>query len=126
MPACEKVAEAGLRCRADLLAAATCVAAERFRLKHNRLPRELAELVPAFLPAVPLNPFDGKPIAFRTFADRIAVYGYWEKTPYKVDDLPEDFREGARPGGGIGYRVWLPAHRGLEAAREAREEKKAP
>src|SRR5262249_4979768 len=90
IPACEKVGEADLRCRATLLSAATAIACERFRLKNNRWPRELAELTPAFLPAVPTNPFDGKPIGYRTFADRIAVYCFWANAPLKIDDLPAD------------------------------------
>jgi hypothetical protein len=119
-PAGGKIAEAGLRCRADLRAAATGVACERFRVKHGRWPRELAELVPAFLPAVPLNPFDGKPLGYRVIADRVAVYCFWPDAPMKID-FPEEFRAGTAPGIGIGYRVWNPNRRGLPA-----EEKKDP
>jgi hypothetical protein len=130
VPACEKVAQAGLRCRADLLSAATGIACERFRLKHNRWPNALAELVPALLPAVPQNPFDGNPLSFRAFADRIAVFAFWANAPYKIDDLPPDFREGGAPGLGIGYRVWNPALRGLLAQEPKQpdrlEEKKNP
>jgi hypothetical protein len=124
VPACEKVDEAGLRCRANLLVAATCVACERFRLKHGRLPRELAELTPEFLPAVPLSPFDGRPISFRPHADRIVVDCHWPMNSVRADSLPEDFRVEGRPGAGIGYRVWIPARRGLPP--EKREEKKDP
>ena len=115
LPACQKVAEAGLRARAELLAAATCVACERFRQKHGRWPETPAELVPAYLPAVPLNPFDGKPISYRTFPDRIAVYFHWADSPRKVDDLPEEFRQGNPPGAAYGYRLWNPERRGLPA-----------
>ncbi len=121
VPASEKVAEAGLRCRANLLAAATCIACERFRLKHNRWPRDLAELVPEFLSAVPMNPFDGKPITYRVFADRVAAYCFCVNSPMRADDLPEDFREPNTPGIGLGFRVWNPEARGLKA-----EEKKDP
>jgi hypothetical protein len=121
VPACQKVAEAGMRCRADLLAAATAIACERFRLKHKRWPRELAELTPEFLPAVPQNPFDGKPIGYRVFQDRVAVYCFWANAPLKLNDQPPDIRDGNTPGLGIGYRVWNPDRRGLPA-----EEKKDP
>jgi hypothetical protein len=120
LPACQKVAEAGLRARAELLAAATGVACERYRQKHGRLPQNPAELVPTFLPAVPLNPFDGKPISYRVSADRVAVYFFWADSPRKVQDLPEDFRDGP-PGAAFGYRLWNPDRRGLPA-----EEKKDP
>jgi hypothetical protein len=121
IPASDKVAEAGLRARAELLAAATCIAAERFRSKHGRWPRDPAELVPALLPAVPSSPFDGKPISYRTFGDRVAVYFFWADAPRKVDDLPDDFREGDLKGAAYGYRLWNPAQRGLPP-----EEKKDP
>jgi hypothetical protein len=121
VPASQKVAEAGMRCRANLLAAATAVACERFRLKHDRWPRDLAELTPTFLPAVPQNPFDGKPIGYRVLQDRVAVYCFWANAPFKIDDQPPDIRDGNTPGVGIGFRVWNPDRRGLP-----KEEKKDP
>ncbi len=122
-PACEKIAEAGLRTRADLLAAAMCVGCERFRLKHGRFPRDLAELTPAFLATVPLSPFDGKPIRYRVYPDRVAVYSFWANAPYKLDNQPDDIREGDTTGTSFGYRVWNPDKRGLPAMVE---EKKDP
>lgn len=121
LPACDRMAEAGLRARAELLAAATGVACERFRQKHKRWPNDPTELVPAFLPAVPLNPFDGKPVNYRTFGDRIAIYFYWADSPRKADDVPEEFRVGHPPGAAYGLRLWNPELRGLAA-----EEKKDP
>ena len=126
LPGCEKLADAGLRCRADLLSAAACVACERFRLKHNRWPCDLNELVPAFLPTVPQNPFDGKPLTYRTFPDRVAVFAFWANSPMKVEDWPADLRAGDAPGHGIGYRVWNPAQRGLKPEEKKAEEKKDP
>ncbi|MCI0705442.1 MAG: hypothetical protein L0241_30650 [Planctomycetia bacterium] len=115
IPACDKVAEASLRTRADLLSAATCIACERFRLKHGRWPNDLAELTPAFLPAVPMNPFDGKPIRYRKFEDRIAVYCFWANTRNRnIPDSP-DFSEPGVKGAGIGYRLWNTDQRGLPA-----------
>ncbi|AMV26485.1 hypothetical protein VT84_18950 [Gemmata sp. SH-PL17] len=113
-PACQKIAEAGLRSRADLLSAATCVACERFRIKNGRWPNDLTELTPTFLPAVPVSPFDGKLITYRVFPDRIAVYCFWANAPFKIDAEHTDF-QGGGPGTGIGYRLWLPGHRGLPA-----------
>jgi hypothetical protein len=121
VPASEKVAEAGLRTRAYLLSAATCVACERFRRKHGRWPNGLAELTPTFLPAVPLNPFDGKPPTYRVYPDRIVVHCFWANSPLRMDELPDDFREPHAPGVGLGFRVWNPESRGMPP-----EEKKAP
>ena len=119
VPACSKVAESDLRGRANLLCAATGIACERFRLKNGRWPDALTDLVPTFLPAVPQNPFDGKPLSYRTFPDRIAVYCYWPNATLK-QEYPEEFRE-AGPGIGYGCRLWVPDQRGLPA-----EEKKDP
>ncbi len=122
LPACEKIAEAGLRTRADLLAAATCVACERFRLKHGRFPHNLAELTPTFLVAVPLSPFDGKPISYRVLPGRVAVYSFWDNSPMKIDHSHDDFREGDTPGFSVGYRLWNPAQRGLPAPVEEKQD----
>ena len=46
---------------------AVVVALARFRLDHgNTLPSTLADLVPGYLPAVPRDPFDGKPVRYDT------------------------------------------------------------
>jgi len=125
LPACDKVAEAGLRACADLLSAATCIACERFRQKHGHWPNELAELVPAFLPAVPTNPFDGKPITYRQFHDRIAIYCYWANSQPPRAEIPPEFLDGATTGLGIGYRAWNADQRGLPP-KESPEEKQEP
>jgi ABC-type transport system involved in multi-copper enzyme maturation permease subunit len=49
-----------------LPAALASVAVEKFRLRHaGELPRSLSELVPDFLPALPIDPFDGKPMRYK-------------------------------------------------------------
>ena len=42
---------------------------ERHRLARNRNPESLAELVPAFLPAVPIGIFDGQPFRYLKLPD---------------------------------------------------------
>ncbi len=46
--------------------ARTAIALERFYLKHARYPAALRELVPEFAAAVPLDPWDGKEMRYRT------------------------------------------------------------
>lgn len=41
------------------------LAIKAFQLKHGKLPETLGELVPEFLPAVPLDDYDGKPLRYR-------------------------------------------------------------
>jgi hypothetical protein len=52
----------------------TALAACRFRIHHQRLPGDLAELVPALIPAVPRDPFDGKPPRMKKSAGKLVVY----------------------------------------------------
>jgi hypothetical protein len=59
--------------RADLNRAA--VASTRFRLAHGRLPASFEELVQAgLLPAVPVDPFDGKPLRFAAQDGYVFIY----------------------------------------------------
>ena len=47
------------------LAAETCLAAEQFRRANGRAPTTLEELVPKFLSAVPLDPFESsRPLSY--------------------------------------------------------------
>jgi hypothetical protein len=43
---------------------ATFLALKAYQLKHGRLPAQLSELVPQFLPAVPVDDFDGQPLRY--------------------------------------------------------------
>ena len=57
LPAVEKVATATLRSTAEARCAVVGIACERFRQQHKHWPESLAELVPAFISAVPLDPY---------------------------------------------------------------------
>lgn len=41
------------------------LAVERYRLKHGKLPESLSELVPEFLPSVPIDPFNGNQLIYK-------------------------------------------------------------
>lgn len=62
------------RSRAQLLAARAAVAVERYRLAQGALPVALSELVPIYLPEVPLDPFNGKTLYFVTSDEAYAVF----------------------------------------------------
>ena len=52
---------------ANLRIAGAALAIERFRLAHaGALPGSLQELVPTWCPSVPTDPFDGKPLRYKT------------------------------------------------------------
>lgn len=75
----------------------TAVAIERFRGQNGALPKQLEELVPAFVEAVPQDPFDGKPLRYR-----LEERGY---TLYSVERDRED-------DGGLRHTAVLPQNDG--------------
>jgi hypothetical protein len=102
-PACSKVAEADLRTKAVVLTAMAGLAAERFRLAKGRWPKDLAELVPAYLEAVPLDPFDGQPLRLKRSAGTFVVYSVGidgVDNEGQLDDKPY------QPGSDIGFRLF--------------------
>ena len=52
----------------------TTLAVERFRLKYGQRPADTAALVPEFLPEVPQDPIDEKPLRYRREANGYVVY----------------------------------------------------
>jgi hypothetical protein len=52
----------------------TALAAELFRLANNRLPKDLHELVPGFLPSLPVDPFDGAPLRYKQLPKGYVIY----------------------------------------------------
>jgi hypothetical protein len=66
----QNAAKADARHRLVLLA----VAMWRYRLKNGSFPERLAQLVPAYLSAVPVDPFTGRPMRMGKAAGRLAIY----------------------------------------------------
>jgi hypothetical protein len=108
-PAVDKVATAYWRSVAEARCAAAGVACERFRQKHDRWPNALTELVPEFLPAVPLDPYSGKPPRYAKLDDGVAVFsaGKHSLSEYAQHRLPA--------GVDYGFRLYDPQHRGKPA-----------
>ena len=63
-----------LRGFAKLRVTRTALAVEDFREAQKRLPESLDELVPKYIEAVPLDPFDGKPLRFKKRDKGYVVY----------------------------------------------------
>jgi hypothetical protein len=61
----DRLFELDARVRVHFDLARTALAIERFRLPTDKLPQRLEELVPRYLPQVPIDPFDGRPIRYR-------------------------------------------------------------
>ena len=94
-----RASEAELRCVIVLLAA------ERYRLRHNRWPPSVDELVNAgFLNRVPPDPYDGAPLRFRLLDDGILAYSVG---PEGTDDGGASKRQHLiGPMRDIGYQLW--------------------
>jgi len=82
---------------ARIRAAQAGIAIERYRLANAKLPDSLAALVPAFLEAVPQDPFNGKALRYKTLAKGYVVYSVgadlqdngsreWASNPRGEDD----------------------------------------
>ena len=69
-----KVENRELATRAASLLAATAFAIESYRLTRNEFPETLEALKPEFLPEIPRDPFDGKPIRYRLLARGYLLY----------------------------------------------------
>lgn len=60
--------------QAYLRAAETAAAVEGFRLANDRWPTSLVEIVPAFIPSVPVDPFNGLPLKYSQHEDGVVIY----------------------------------------------------
>jgi|GEM_PF-4351387 len=55
-------------------AGVVAIAIQQFRLRENKPPQALSELVPEFLPAIPIDPYDGQPLKYDLNSNRYVVY----------------------------------------------------
>ena len=62
LPSMMKVSQAFRRKLAQIRAMDVLLAAERYRMKHGKWPAKLEDIPKEMLPAVPLDPYDGKPL----------------------------------------------------------------
>ena len=108
-PACGKVAMASLRTRAELLAASTLIACERYRQARGHWPEYLGEIPKDILADTPIDPFTGISLVYRRLPDGIAIYSVGEidaATARRQVDYNDPMA-----GLGIGWRIWDPAAR---------------
>ena len=75
LPVTAGIARRDASIRAELRDTVAAIAIERWRSAHGgALPESLNDLVPAFLPAIPADPFDGKPLRYRKLKTGYCVY----------------------------------------------------
>jgi hypothetical protein len=109
MPATQKVAEASRRKLAQVRCVQVLLALEQHRQAKGGWPMKLEELTPKLLPAVPLDPFDGKALRYLKLADGVAVYSVGPDG--KDDGGAIKSRPGGLPPTDVGYRLWDVKHR---------------
>jgi hypothetical protein len=82
--------------------AATVIAIRRFEQRHDRVPKNLRELIPSLMPSLPLDPMDKKTLRYRVTGQGWILYSVGENG---TDDggnfylgkgaVPKSLREGA-------------------------------
>jgi len=65
LPAMEPVRNKAVRVDLEFEATEVVCALKSYEFRHGAPPDQLTDLVPAFLPAVPTDPFDSKPLRYR-------------------------------------------------------------
>ena len=82
VPGLIHLSEAFARDAAFIASAETAVAVERYRLANgNAVPERLEQLAPAFLPAVPVDPFDGQPLRYQSGENGYTLNGVYQSMP---------------------------------------------
>ena len=104
------------RARAMMRCAAVALAAERYRIAERHWPDDLNALVPRYLAAVPVDPFDGRPLRLRRLPDGIVVYSVG---PDRADDAGKlDRANPETPNTDMGFQLWDAERRGVNPMRD--------
>lgn len=104
LPAITTMSHATRRNAASVRCMMTLVAIERYRVKAKKWPEKLEELVPAYLDAVPLDPFDGKPLRYHSTDHGVMVYTTGQD---RIDNGGALNRKSpVDPGSDWGYELW--------------------
>jgi hypothetical protein len=74
VPAMQRAALSAAMADARQQLARTALACARHRAAHGELPQSADELVPEFLPLVPRDPFDGKPLKWTSTGEALVLY----------------------------------------------------
>jgi hypothetical protein len=109
LPAVLKIHDVEMRRCAKLRTTATGIAVERYRRANKSWPKDLASLVPKFLPSVPIDPYNGKPLTWKTYGEGVAIISWGVR-----GIGPADFANwNEHDHGSVAFRLW---HRHLRKA----------
>ncbi len=110
------IAERFRRNDARLRTAMVGLAAERYRLKHGAWPKQLNDLVPAYLERVPIDPFTENELSYRRLEDGIVVYSVGPEGKHDGLFFSRKVATHQPPGyedRSLEFRLWNPNHRRL-------------
>lgn len=100
-----------VQCLAVIRAIRLLIAVERFRLRNDRMPAALDELVPTYIDAIPIDPFDQTPLKLITRDAMLIVYSVGDDG---VDDGGQVVPvEGKKRPRDRGFRLLPVADRGV-------------
>jgi hypothetical protein len=108
LPALGKVGGAEMKMSATVRATQVALAAERFRRAAGRWPKSQDELVPAYLKARLLDPFDDQPIRVRELDDGLVVYSIGPENTDDGGNVLDTIESRAKD---VGVRLWNPGKR---------------
>ena len=106
----ERGVEADDRCKARLLCASVGLACERYRREVGHFPEALGDIPKATLPAVPTDPFSGKPLLYKLHPEGAVVYTVGPKGTYEGEPGPDDWMAAQQPQQNE-FRLWNPESR---------------
>ncbi len=108
-----------LASRGLLRCAATALACERFRLRNNRWPRGLEELVPDYLQEIPCDPIHGTTVQARMLEEKMIICFPNLKDNSNRSAVPEDVGNGKEIE--VSFTLWSPSERKkLSSLRDGR------
>lgn len=100
-PAYKSTVDAFARNAAERDSADSAIAAELFRRKNGKWPAKLDDLVPEFLPAVPIDPFTNRPLLLKASTDSCKVYSVGRDGSDDGGNLTSDMK----PGTDLGFEM---------------------
>lgn len=104
LPALGRSATVDANSMALIRMAATTLAVERYRLTYCKLPGEIGELIPDFMEAVPVDPFNGLPLSYKRLGRGFVIYSVGEdKKDNGGVEYPRPGEQG--PGPDIVFKV---------------------
>ncbi len=109
IPALNKMNDASRRKHAYLRCMTVALAAERYRREKKAWPDTIDQLCPQFLPATPLDPFDGRPLRYHRVEDGVVIYSVAADATDNNGNLDREHPN--QPGVDIGCRLWDVAKR---------------